>query len=123
MKKEIPSSNTDGRQFKYLTVFTTFSVKFAGVRFERCAAGRASDIGTDPVLDDAIRAVGGLEQGFADMTVLPTGLAPGLVPQTSGLGWRVEVAAIRRWRATAVATVTLEFTHSRLKRIDTVPQL
>ena len=122
MKKEIPSSNTDGRQFKYLTVFTTFSVKFAGVRFERCAAGRASDIGPETVLDDAVGAVG-LEQGFADMTVLPTGLAPGLVPQTSGLGWRVEVAAIRRWRATAVATVTLEFTHSRFKRIDTVPQL
>src|SRR5690606_16069946 len=107
---------------KYLPAFTTFSVKCAGVRFERCAAGRTSDLGPETVLDDAVRAVG-LEQGFADMTVLPTGLAPGLVPQTLGLGRRVEVASVERGWSTAVATIAFKFAHSRLKRIDTIPQL
>ena len=62
-----------------------------------------------------------MEQGFADMTVLPTGLATGLVPQTLGLGWRVEVASVERGWSTAVATIAFQFAHSRLKRIDTIP--
>lgn len=94
--------NTNSWQIKSLPAFTIFSVKCAGVPSECCSACRATDLGPDPLLVDAIRAVG-WEQSFTGMTVLPTGLAPGLLPQTLWLGWQVEAAAIRRRRATTVA--------------------
>src|SRR5690606_16355623 len=98
--------NSNGRKFKNLTLFAVLFVKFTGVRPEKSPAVGAAGVRPESVLDDAVRAVG-LEQGLADMTVLPTGLASGLASQALRFGWRVEVTAVGGRRTAAVATIAL----------------
>jgi hypothetical protein len=91
-----------GGKLEDLAPLAALLMEFAGALPQKRPALGAAGVGPETMLDDTIGAIG-LEQGLAGMTVLPAGLASGLLPQALRLGRRIEAAPVGGGRPAAVA--------------------
>jgi hypothetical protein len=116
----------NGREFENLPALAAFA--FKGFRERVRGQGRTAfgtgSAGLKAMLRNMI-GVGGLVQGVAGMTLLPSGFFAGLAPQALGfaLGRIGEIALIRRGRLAAGAAIAFQGGDFEFQSFDAVQEL